>query len=524
MEPKTEWDRGHALKSHQVMLDWVLKDPGIIIEEAKYFHADLRLAGKVTGVLPEGGKTLLVMKPTGTTSEELLKYCTGVATPQLRIHVCNLDCNQEEIAEDLVHARKLRKMGSDKAEEAWTTNLEGVRPAPPDDELQLVREQLKAHEAEKEAKDKKKSQSRSPSKKRKKNKRGKDKKKKEEEVQDVRSSKRKGNRQEEGCEGVRGTIQLRPRTVRRVTATASSHQAPSCHLRRRGYGSVREGARKSCKRSTSLRQAARKEEIIQQPLFEQRLLGRRHPGGRRRDLQRGHEVARSGGWVSRSPFASCSDRNAGIPPTDRRGRRLAGPDPGNCRAILSAAAAKAHLWCRRKRAAYSSSGHRHDRQRPSDTVTRLAGTEIQEYRKHSCQISKKMELLPSETPAIAELSEVKDARREVHEENKTRWMGYHGDQKGNQNKNGGKGKAGNKDDRRWNEKGEAKGGRQGKGDAWKKDEGVPKSGRPRSKSDKRKRGPLRRGHSRSSGVASPEHELRRGRDHQLQSGAIFPRR
>lgn len=60
------WVAGRAVPPHQVELGVLLSTPEVVLEEATYFHAEAKLAGKVVGALTEEGRVFLRIRPTGT--------------------------------------------------------------------------------------------------------------------------------------------------------------------------------------------------------------------------------------------------------------------------------------------------------------------------------------------------------------------------------------------------------------------------------------------------------------------------
>lgn len=147
--------------------------PGLKVVGAKgvYSGEEVSVAGKVVKVELEGSSAEVVLHPTGTNSENLLKYITGLQHPLLRLHLCDKDCDQLRSNPDLVHVKQLRK-GLAGKEEVWEDNLVTT------DELQHLRraqEQWNKPEKEKEGEE----SSSSRKKKKKKAKKKKDKKKDE---------------------------------------------------------------------------------------------------------------------------------------------------------------------------------------------------------------------------------------------------------------------------------------------------------------------------------------------------------
>ena len=141
-DPRQDWDAGRAVSGGDISLDWLTGGKRLIVEEAKYFHRECKLAGTVLGTLLSGTQVVVRLRPTGTTDEGILKLQSGQPRLELRAVLCPKDCNHEEAAEDLVHVVRARQMGPGEVEAAWVNNLEKVAPREEEDELQLLREKM----------------------------------------------------------------------------------------------------------------------------------------------------------------------------------------------------------------------------------------------------------------------------------------------------------------------------------------------------------------------------------------------
>ena len=141
-EALKRWQKGYAVTLHRLDPRELEKAPGIVVIEGSYYHHPLQVAGKVTGVEISGGSTNLKLRPTGTTSEELLKYHTGHWGTELRCHLCHQGCNREEVADDLVHIQVARPLKAAAEEDPWVKNLEVTEAPGVDadvDEMALLR-------------------------------------------------------------------------------------------------------------------------------------------------------------------------------------------------------------------------------------------------------------------------------------------------------------------------------------------------------------------------------------------------
>lgn len=96
----------------------------IVIPQAHYFLASCQVAGRITGLEVKGGAMHALMRLTGTTSESLLKLHTANPDAIFKVHLCGSACNQQEVADFLIHAQKIRKLLDASKEEGWISNLE----------------------------------------------------------------------------------------------------------------------------------------------------------------------------------------------------------------------------------------------------------------------------------------------------------------------------------------------------------------------------------------------------------------
>eukprot|EP00435_Cladocopium_sp_Y103_P060705 s362_g22.t1 len=139
-EAQQRWEKGFSVRLSLLDPRELEMCKGLVVLEGAYYHRSVTLAGVVRSVTLTGGSITLKMRLTGTGDEELLKYHTAQAAPEVRAHVCGKECNQEEVADDLVHIVVGRKMREDGADEPWVTNLEKAGPRDEEgDELAAIR-------------------------------------------------------------------------------------------------------------------------------------------------------------------------------------------------------------------------------------------------------------------------------------------------------------------------------------------------------------------------------------------------
>ena len=133
------WRRGDEVEAEKLH-PGELKDGLLVaIPAASYFLQECRVSGKVQGVEMKGGETHCHLLLMGTTSENLLKLHTANPSALFKVHLCTAGCNQQEVADQLIHAKKFRQVLNVDAEDGWVTNLEKVRPLEEGDDLEALR-------------------------------------------------------------------------------------------------------------------------------------------------------------------------------------------------------------------------------------------------------------------------------------------------------------------------------------------------------------------------------------------------
>ena len=169
------WTAGEEIKVSEIPIEHVGVGTMIEVTDGSYFGSPCKAAGQLQSIDVQLDAVHFRLKLTGTTNEELLKHQTGSPSQLVRVHRCPSDCTAERMAEDLLHAFKMRKLGLAHPEEGWARNLVVVAA---DDELGALRSRGEAlapvdpgREGVVEKKDDKaKKTERSPSKRRKKDK------------------------------------------------------------------------------------------------------------------------------------------------------------------------------------------------------------------------------------------------------------------------------------------------------------------------------------------------------------------
>ena len=110
-----------------------------VCKEATYYLRECQIAGKIAQVELRAGEVYLVITLQGTTNEALLKLHSGQPDLKYQLHLCQGGCNQQEVADHVIHTRKIRKVQDSEKEEGWICNLQKVAPLDEGDDLQHLR-------------------------------------------------------------------------------------------------------------------------------------------------------------------------------------------------------------------------------------------------------------------------------------------------------------------------------------------------------------------------------------------------
>eukprot|EP00435_Cladocopium_sp_Y103_P042355 s627_g11.t1 len=464
---KSLWDSGHTIRGCDLSLDWLTADKDVVVEEAKYFHRDIKLAGSIAGTHIADGQVTVRLRPTGTTDEAILKLQSGTPRLELRLLLCKADCNHEESAEDLVHCLRLRKRRGPDVEEPWVANLEKVAPVEDVDELEALRARMekppegpeldkekddgKKKKTKKEAKEKESKRSRRRSKSK-----GKEKKKKETSSQSSATG-------EIALDGSKARLAARkkPKALFRGTGLDPSDRVRSKVMRSaRKY--VKRKGRKDSSGSGSSSESSKSEEwpMEEGTIFQQaarvRGVADSFPGVlanqalhqmRTQLLQAWGEEGKTKGLppVAVQYFRQVLQRRA----SGAVGRELLTLCAISDCLIQGKAAQAMDLALQRLKSAEAT----------------LSGTHW--------TVSQKLEVLPPEQTALTDASEMKEAQRTAQEEAKTRWMSSLPEGRSQLGQKGGGKNKGGKEDLRQRDGRKGKGQNQ-KGDWKKKEEGAAK--------------------------------------------------
>ena len=105
-EEAEKFAKGERVSAHVVgPLEW---QPGLFVAlEGTYWQGPSEVAGRVVSYLQEGDNREIVVDVRGTTTERLLKWASGQAKAQLRVHLCPAGCSGEKVSDDYFHAEKV---------------------------------------------------------------------------------------------------------------------------------------------------------------------------------------------------------------------------------------------------------------------------------------------------------------------------------------------------------------------------------------------------------------------------------
>eukprot|EP00438_Fugacium_kawagutii_P022658 Skav224882 [mRNA] locus=scaffold1112:251630:257035:+ [translate_table: standard] len=117
-----KYSKGEAIRASDLPLASFLPGQWIATVQASYFGEECLVAGRIRRVQLEGDSAELIITPSGTQSEALLRYATGIGNPEVRLHLCPRDCPGLRTSPDLVHVQVLKKLEEGK-DYSWEINL-----------------------------------------------------------------------------------------------------------------------------------------------------------------------------------------------------------------------------------------------------------------------------------------------------------------------------------------------------------------------------------------------------------------
>ena len=103
------FEKGEQVSAHLVPpLSW---KPGIFVAlEGTYWQGPAEVAGRLVSYVQEGDNREIVVEVRGTTAERLLKWASGQAVAQPRVHLCPTGCSDEKVNDDYFHAKKVLRI------------------------------------------------------------------------------------------------------------------------------------------------------------------------------------------------------------------------------------------------------------------------------------------------------------------------------------------------------------------------------------------------------------------------------
>eukprot|EP00438_Fugacium_kawagutii_P030708 Skav213062 [mRNA] locus=scaffold364:558040:559530:- [translate_table: standard] len=464
--PSERWQEGLLVEGHEFELGWLKDNLKIVVEEAKYYHRDCRVAAVVMEALSLGPTVKLRVRPIGTTDEAILKLQSGVRDLKLRAIFCPPHCTHEETADDLIHVIRLRRM-KEEGEEGWTTNLEKVAPAIPVDELAGIREaqERSRGEAVRPGADRGASPAKAKEKDGKDEKKEKKKRKKSKEKEENKKDRKKGEEESSGEEKIAldGTKPRAAAVKPLKTLYGGTGMDPKSKVRLKVKKLARKAVKKRGKASSSSKSSrssgSSPEEDVQMgdSVFQQatrvRTIAEHYPGLLASEAlmnMRSHLLQGIG----------VDEETTGVQPIALQYYRqvLHGRVTGPQARELLTLTATLDLLARGKPAAAMDVVA----QRIKSSESTLGGTHW--------SVSQKLEVVPVDHATLTVMGEMKDAQREAYEESKLRWRSSlpdgraQGSQKGST-----KGKGNWKEDQRKGDSNRKGGkGQSGKGEPWKK--------------------------------------------------------
>ena len=163
-DPSSRFHRGEVVAGAECPPGLIGSGDWLKATEATYFEKPCEFAGVVERVVIEKGETEVVLKLTGTSCEELLRFATGLSPPTIRAHLCGEGCDQKRSNADLVQVRKFKRIlpGDEKT---WEENL---KESDENVELRKKQAEWEAQRREEEQRQRESSDSRAESKKKKK--------------------------------------------------------------------------------------------------------------------------------------------------------------------------------------------------------------------------------------------------------------------------------------------------------------------------------------------------------------------
>lgn len=428
------WNAGNAIPVEKTMVGWLMRSPGVVFEEAKYFHKSIKLAGVVQGSMVKHGQLFITLKPTGTTEEAILKLVSARANWTMRVHLCEDGCNREETAEDLAHGVTVRSRRLTSPEEPWIDNLDKVVPLGEEDELdELRRNAGKALERKEEdpAKEKDKRKDKKEDKRK-----DKDKKKKKKRSQSEATSEEEESTGKIALDGSRpkAASQKKGRHLFGGTALDPRPSVRSKIAKKARKFLAKKGRKEDeSSGSSSGSEESGNEEALEQSIFTQagkvRTAAEQFPGSL--SCQTLNQMR-----MNLLESIGIDDKKSAMPAVAVQYYRQVLQKKANgpaARELLTIAVAMDMLL-------KSRPSHAMDvlSQRFKAIESGMSGAHW--------TVTQRLELIPQDALTLTGVTEMKEARREQYDESKLRWQASLPDGRGMGGQRGNKGKGGGKED------------------------------------------------------------------------------
>ena len=129
---RSPWEDGAELPLHLVPLDLFQPGSCLVVSEGDYYGAPVKLAGQILRVERDRNGAHILLRCTGTDSEQVLRTFTSAKDTPFRLHVCPEGCGRQESGDFYVHAVRGRQGRAD-GEEGWVNSLDGPATGGPDE-------------------------------------------------------------------------------------------------------------------------------------------------------------------------------------------------------------------------------------------------------------------------------------------------------------------------------------------------------------------------------------------------------
>ena len=116
------WDAGLEVDLWKVSPLELRPGTSLVITKGDYYGAEARLAGEIVKYEMSHEGNTMIIKPTGTDHEGILRACTARPQETFSCHVCPQGCARQVTGDYIIHGLTGRKK-KDTDEEGWVSNL-----------------------------------------------------------------------------------------------------------------------------------------------------------------------------------------------------------------------------------------------------------------------------------------------------------------------------------------------------------------------------------------------------------------